>query len=740
MIHNKRPVIGVITARASESEQRQILNGILTQAEKIGADAVILTNIYDYYKYYAEIEIENKIYELIASERLDGLIFTSESINNEVLTQTILNYIKHRTDIPIVITGADIPGFTCIDNDVKSDFIDIAHHLTDVHRFTKIDVLGGYEWHESNQQRIDGIRTVLCQKGIKFDESNIIYGNYWTDSGEKLAMDYINGVRPMPEAVVCTNDYMAFGMIDTFFEHNIYPPKDITVIGYEHIGDRIYHSPILTTYRRNRFALGKKAVNIVYSGITGAETDNIPVNGCMICGDTCGCGVNRDFLGAELNIVRRAQFYNSMNFSGNFEQQSAFCRSLDEYIKVLRDFSFLIRDVKGIYLCLYENWCSTGHKPSLEKNSNSEIMVCYRIISPEEADNQPKLFTRGSLCPNELSGSGEKGFYYFIPLFSAGTDLGHIILQYTSPDVYDPIFIDWHQAAINALCSLQMRNNINTLLECRNLSEFHDSATGLYNKTGIIHELCAALKQCSDGDTLLIILIRTGLFYDDIRIDEQYTAVRIDSELAESFRRFASNSNEFCAKISDRLYAFVAVGNYSKKNADIITDKLNAVISHSPLYSKNCGIDSTACTTAIVSAYGADPDEIINSLNDELVNKIRLLSEKRKNTQYCSFLNMRNMMYLNPNDDWDAQKTCRNFHLSYGHFRATYKEFFGISFHQDLIISRITYAKYLLITTSMSLSAIAYKCGYDDEKYFMRQFRQITGLTPNKYRDTKNYT
>lgn len=739
MIHGKRPAIGVITARATESEQKQILSGILTQAEKIGADAVILTNIYDYYQYCADIEIENKIYELIASERLDGLIFTAESINNDALTQVILEQIKKRTNIPVVITGAEIPGFTCIDNDVRSDFIDIAHHLTDVHGMTRIDMLSGYEWHESNQQRIDGLRTVLHQKGIPFDESNVIYGNYWTDSGEKLAMDYINGSRPIPEAVVCANDYMAFGLIDTFFEHNIYPPKDITVIGYEHIGDRIYHSPILTTYRRNRYALGQKAVNMIYSEITREPLEDIPINGCMICGDTCSCGVSRDFLGAELNIVRRTQFYYNMNYSGNFEQRSACCRSLDEYLKVLRDFSFLIRDVKGIYLCLYENWCSQGRKTSLDENSNSEKMVCYRIISPEETDDGPMLFTRGSLCPAELSGSGGKGFYYFVPIFSAGTDLGHIILQYTQPDVYDPIFIDWHKVAINALCSLQMRNDINTLLECRNLSEFHDTATGLYNRAGIIHELGMASKQCSENDMMLIVLIRTGLFYNDIRIDEQYTAVRIDSELVESFRRLAYNSNEFFAKISDKLYAYAAVGNYSSKNADLIIDKLNAIISHSPLYIKNCGIDSAAYATSVVTAAGADADEIIDSLSHELSCKIRQLSEKRESTQYCKFLNMRSMMYLNPNNDWNAQNICRDFHMSYGHFRAIYKELFGISFHKDLIISRITYAKYLLITTSVSLSTVADKCGYDDEKYFMRQFRQLTGFTPNKYRDTKNY-
>ena len=93
-------------------------------------------------------------------------------------------------------------------------------------------------------------------------------------------------------------------------------------------------------------------------------------------------------------------------------------------------------------------------------------------------------------------------------------------------------------------------------------------------------------------------------------------------------------------------------------------------------------------------------------------------------------------MYCDPGKEWDAQKTCRDFHLSYGHFRATYKDIFGISFHQDLIASRIAMAKYLLLSTTIGIPAISFKCGYTDEKYFMRQFRQLTGNTPNSYRNS----
>ncbi|MGN0622137.1 MAG: helix-turn-helix domain-containing protein, partial [Porcipelethomonas sp.] len=63
---------------------------------------------------------------------------------------------------------------------------------------------------------------------------------------------------------------------------------------------------------------------------------------------------------------------------------------------------------------------------------------------------------------------------------------------------------------------------------------------------------------------------------------------------------------------------------------------------------------------------------------------------------------------------------------------------FGISFHQDIIQSRISLAKHLLITTKMNISSIAGRCGYDDDKHFMHQFKQSAGISPNMYRKNES--
>ena len=730
---NGKLFIGIITARASESEQHKILAGIFSQAEKYNIHVAVFSNIYNFNEYHADVEVENKIYDLIESERLDGLILTAESVMNHDLQMFIYNKICS-INIPVVVTDAVLNGFTCINNDVRSDFRDIALHLTDVHGFTDIDILTGFENVETSHERVAGIRDVFEEKNIPFSEKNVIFGNFWNDSGEKLAMEYINKQRNLPQAIVCANDYMAYGIIDTFFENDIIVPDDVTVISYEYVGERFYHTPILTTYHRNREAVGAKAVSILHSMITGSPEEEISLKGCMICGNTCSCKIDRDHLKTELNNVRNVQYYTNLNLCGNFEQQLTACKSINDYIRVLQDFAYLIRNIAGIYLCLYENWCSLNEKTNLYVNTNDEIMAFYRIISPEYSDSNPHFFKRHMLFPEELYGAGNDLFIYFIPIFSAGIEIGYFIFQYTTPDTFDSIYIDWIHAAVNALNMLKIKNDINILLTYNNLSEFHDTATGLYNRSGLFSELDNALSNSASNDKICLVMIKTSLFFDDSRIDEKKTSVKIDIEIAECLKKLTVDSGSFSAKISDKTFVSVSIGNLSDDFSDLIADRITVLISHSPAYSKERKIDTIVSSGIIVPTENCSPEELLLSLSAEINKKSASISDKRNIIGYNKYISVRTAMYKNPEKAWNAQNICKGFSLSNGHFRAAYKNIFEVSFHKDLILAKIAMAKYLLMTTSLSLSSIAMKCGYEDDKYFLRQFRQITGISPNTYR------
>ena len=72
--------------------------------------------------------------------------------------------------------------------------------------------------------------------------------------------------------------------------------------------------------------------------------------------------------------------------------------------------------------------------------------------------------------------------------------------------------------------------------------------------------------------------------------------------------------------------------------------------------------------------------------------------------------------------------------MSRTRFTYLYTLFFYVSPKQDLINAKIERAMRLLNTTDYKLKDIAMQCGYSNEFNFIRQFKKLTGNTPDKWR------
>lgn len=102
--------------------------------------------------------------------------------------------------------------------------------------------------------------------------------------------------------------------------------------------------------------------------------------------------------------------------------------------------------------------------------------------------------------------------------------------------------------------------------------------------------------------------------------------------------------------------------------------------------------------------------------------------------RYPQLKEIRQELYDDPFADWSVDRLCRRLAVSRTYFHRIYFSAFGISFRQDAIKSRLAYACELLLETELAVSVVAEKCGYENESYFMRQFKQHMGCTPTEYR------
>ncbi|ADL34438.1 transcriptional regulator AraC family [Butyrivibrio proteoclasticus B316] len=72
------------------------------------------------------------------------------------------------------------------------------------------------------------------------------------------------------------------------------------------------------------------------------------------------------------------------------------------------------------------------------------------------------------------------------------------------------------------------------------------------------------------------------------------------------------------------------------------------------------------------------------------------------------------------------------------YFLRRFKKETGLTPHQFLISARMSAAKYNLSNTGMTVSEIAYACGFEDESAFCYSFRKREGITPKEFRLSKN--
>lgn len=84
------------------------------------------------------------------------------------------------------------------------------------------------------------------------------------------------------------------------------------------------------------------------------------------------------------------------------------------------------------------------------------------------------------------------------------------------------------------------------------------------------------------------------------------------------------------------------------------------------------------------------------------------------------------------------QMLAEEFHLSEKYISEYFKEHFAIGFMQYVGHLRMTKAKHLLLDTDLSITDVAFSCGFNSVNLFIRKFKELYQITPLQYRKFDN--
>ena len=123
-------------------------------------------------------------------------------------------------------------------------------------------------------------------------------------------------------------------------------------------------------------------------------------------------------------------------------------------------------------------------------------------------------------------------------------------------------------------------------------------------------------------------------------------------------------------------------------------------------------------------------EALIYISDHELASDVQAKCTKSMNSYKSAMDYIRNNFHTEVNRD----KISRELRITPSHVLRLFRQYSSATFEETLHIVRVQHAESLLKTTHFTINEIAYMCGYKSPNHFIRIFKKIKGLSPQKFR------
>ncbi|MEU1123895.1 LacI family DNA-binding transcriptional regulator [Streptomyces sp. NPDC005899] len=113
-----------------------------------------------------------------------------------------------------------------------------------------------------SRARLDGYRAALDAAGVPVDDTLIVPGDFYPESGFAGCDRLLDLVDP-PTAVFAASDQMALGAIEALRRRGLRVPQDMSVVGFDDLPEVRWSAPPLTTVRQPLSDMGRMAARAV---------------------------------------------------------------------------------------------------------------------------------------------------------------------------------------------------------------------------------------------------------------------------------------------------------------------------------------------------------------------------------------------------------------------------------------------------------------------------------------------
>ena len=214
--------------------------------------------------------------DLLIEHQVDGAILTSP------LRDSAIEIGRRGLDrVPLVTVNRRMRGQRLdsvhLDNVLAGRLV--AEHLWALgHR--RIGFVGGLRSASTNSDRLRGVRSALRRLGRPLPREYVDHGQFTWRHGYAAAKSLLTQAD-RPTALICADDLLALGVMDSAVDLGLEIPQDVAVVGFDDIPAAALRQVALTTVRQPVAEMGRRAVDLLMARITGAA-DPAPVEVVLV--------------------------------------------------------------------------------------------------------------------------------------------------------------------------------------------------------------------------------------------------------------------------------------------------------------------------------------------------------------------------------------------------------------------------------------------------------------------------
>ena len=455
--------------------QRDVTEALVRVFKQEGYQLNVFTHFGAYGDNYLYADGEKSIYRIPYLEDYSGIILASDTFEIKGMYDELSALIEKTVSCPVISLRREDSRFYNVLIDDYTAISRMIEHFINDHGFSRICFMTGKIHMKDAQNRLKGYIDTMGKYGIPITNDMIFHGDYWKNRGAEAVEQFLNNQLP-PQAIVCSNDYMAIAVCDELLKRGFHIPDDICVSGYDDVEESRFTTPTLTSMNVPCDEIGQIAGKMIIALIHGQKVEDRVYTEAHECyRASCGCTQYVENNTTRLLFQQREYLYHVLYQTAYMNIDFENTNNFEELINVAHRYATNV-SYKEIYLCFNKKENVTDYEADI---NYSDEMVLRVIMSQNNVTFHNKVFNRRTIIPEEYLIENEA--LYTIPMHDKNKCIGYLVMKLDATSDIKRFFQVWVLGLSSALEAQNMYAMNKELMELR-AQYSKDVLTGIYNR------------------------------------------------------------------------------------------------------------------------------------------------------------------------------------------------------------------------------------------------------------------